>query len=191
MVHPWKCMLYFTPVRAISWTNCEKGSFQIRNSVLFWNWQISQRATVPGQYFWVFLTLPAFKNSFWGAFPPMVGHSFFLASSSPPNIDAPASAAIWANCWVTYDLPTSPNCSAFSTCFFISSGTGGVSCTGDGRCTGEGGPLAAVWTWALILTFLFITSTPFLPSSLQGMTLVLAILECRQEESTNRKAVWF
>ena len=91
---PWKYRSYLTTSRAILQTNCEKGSFQIRSSVLFWNQQISQRATVPGQYFMVFLTLLAFRNSFQGALPPAVGQSFFLAGSSPPVIDGPASTAI-------------------------------------------------------------------------------------------------
>ena len=40
----------------------------MRSSVLFWNCQISQRATVPGWYFLVFFTLPAWRNSFSGGF---------------------------------------------------------------------------------------------------------------------------
>ena len=41
----------------------------------------------------------------------MVGWSFLQAGSSPPNIDGPASAAIWTNCWVgddSSDLPPIP-----------------------------------------------------------------------------------
>ena len=109
MVLPWKCKSYLPTSRAILWTNCEKGSFQIRSSVLFWNHQISQKATVPGQYFLVFFTFPAWRNSFWGALPPTVGQSFLLTGSSLPNIDGPASTAIWANCQVGNnegDLPT-------------------------------------------------------------------------------------
>ena len=82
IVLPWKQKSYLPTSRAISWTNCEKGSFQIRSSMLFWNCQISRRATVPGLYFLVFLTLPAWRNSFWGALPPTVGWSFLLAGSS-------------------------------------------------------------------------------------------------------------
>ena len=99
---PWKCRSYLPTSRAISCTSHEKGSFLIRSSVLFWNCWISQRATVPGQYFLVFLTLPALRNSFWGALPPMVGQSFLWTGSSP-KADGPASAAIWANCWVGND----------------------------------------------------------------------------------------
>ena len=109
MALPWKCKSYLPTSRAISWTSCEKGSFLIRSSMLFWNCQISQRATVPGQYFLVFFTLPAWRNSFQGALPPMVGQSFLLTGSFP-EADGPASAAIWANCWVgndNRDLPTS------------------------------------------------------------------------------------
>ena len=70
MALPWKHRSYLPTSRAISWTSREKGSFLIRSSVLFWNCWISQRATVPGQYFLVFLTLPAQRISFQGALPP-------------------------------------------------------------------------------------------------------------------------
>ena len=65
---PWKCRSYLPTSWAISWTNCKKGSFQIRSSVLFWNCWISWRATVPGWYFLVIFTFPAWRNSFWGGF---------------------------------------------------------------------------------------------------------------------------
>ena len=100
---PLKCKLYLPTSRAILWTNHEKGSFLMRCLVPFWNCQISQRATVPGQYFLVFFTLPALRNSFWGALPPMVGQSFLLTGSSLPNVDGLASKAIWANCQVGDD----------------------------------------------------------------------------------------
>ena len=91
MVLSWKHKSYLPTSRAILWTNHEKGSFLMRSSVLFWNCQISQRATVPGWYFLVFLTLPAWRNSFQGALPPTVGQSFLLTGSSLPDIDGPAS----------------------------------------------------------------------------------------------------
>ena len=93
MVLPWKCKLVLPTAWAISWTSHEKGSFQMRSLVLFWNCRIFQRATVPGQYFLVFFTFPALRNSFWGALPPMVRWSFLLASFSPKT-DGPASTAI-------------------------------------------------------------------------------------------------
>ena len=123
MVLPWKCKSYLPTSRAISWTSHEKGSFLIRSSVLFWNCWIYQRATVPGQYFLVFFTLPAWRNSFQGALPPMVGQIFLLTGSSP-KADVLASAAIWANCWVgnnDRDLPTSSSHLALSTCLSASS----------------------------------------------------------------------
>ena len=92
MVLPWKHKSYLPTSRSISWTSREKGSFLIRSSVLFWNCQISQRAAVPDWYFLVFWTLPAWRNSFWGALPPMVGWSFFLTGSSP-EADGLTSAA--------------------------------------------------------------------------------------------------
>ena len=147
MVLPWKCMSILPTSWAISRTSHEKGSFQIRSSVLFWYRQISWRATVPGQYFLVFLTFPAFRNSFHGALPPMAGWSFLWAGS-PPNTDGLASAAIWANCWVgddDGDRPTASSLLASSTRFVISSSTcttslvGEELLAGEGWCTGEGG----------------------------------------------------
>ena len=102
---------------------------------------------MPGQYFLVFFTLPAWRNSFQGALPPTVGQSFLLTSSSLPKADGLASVAIWANCWVGNDdsnLPTSSSHLASSTCvsassiFFSSSLTGEGFLAGDGWCTGEG-----------------------------------------------------
>ena len=136
---PWKCMSYLPTSRAILWTNHAKGSFQMRSSVIFWNHWILVRATVLGKYFLVFLTLLAFKNSFQGALPPMVGQSFFLASSSLPNVDA----AIWANCWVANDggdLPTPSSHSASAILLIISSAPGGVCGAGDGGALVMRGP---------------------------------------------------
>ena len=115
LVHTWKHILYHPTSRAISWTKCEKGSLWIWRSIHFWNQQISQRATISSQYLWCFLPLLAFRNSFWGALPPVVGLSFLWAGSSLSDIDGPTSTAIWANCQVgndSGDLPTSPNFSA-------------------------------------------------------------------------------
>ena len=146
MVLPWKHKSYLPTSRATSWTSCENRSFLMRSSVLFWNCQISQRATVPGQYFLVFLTLPAWRNSFWGALPPTVGWSFLLTGSSP-KADGPVSTAIWANCQVGNDdgdLPTSSSCLASSThlsasfIIFSASLVGEGFLAGDGWCTGKG-----------------------------------------------------
>ena len=103
MALPWKCKSYLPTSSAILWTNHEKGSFLMRSSVLFSNCQISRRATVPGWCLLVFLTFPAWRNSFQGPLPPTVGWSFLLTGSSLPEADGPASAAIWANCWVGND----------------------------------------------------------------------------------------
>ena len=154
IVCPWKCRSYLPTWRAISQTNCEKGSFWMRSPVLFWNWQISWRATVPSQYFWVFLTLPAFRNSFLGVLPPTFGWSFFLAGSSLPDIDGLASAAIWASCQVGNDcgdLPTSSSHFASIIHLIISSGPREVSCAGDGSALAMGvlGPWQVLvpWSW--------------------------------------------
>ena len=135
MACPWKCRLYLPTARAILWTNHEKGCFQMRSSVLFWNQWIWQRAKVPSLYFWVFFSFPTVKNSFLGALPPTVGWSFFLAGSSPPNVEGLASAAIWANCCDGSDCSDLPaSCSHFTstTLLLISSWSGGVSSAGDG-----------------------------------------------------------
>ena len=134
MVLPWKCRSYLPTSRAISWTSHEKGSFLIRSSVLFWTCQISQRATVPGQYFLVFFTFPAWRNSFQGALPPTVGQSCLWTGSSP-KADGLASAAIWANCQVGNDdgdLHTSSSCLASSTCLSASSTIFSTSLMGEG-----------------------------------------------------------
>ena len=163
MVLPWKHNLPTS--RAISRTSHEKGSFLIRSSVLFWNCQISQRATVPGWYFLVFLTLPTWRNSLWGALPPTVGQSFLLTDSSSKS-DGLASAAIWANCQVGADdgdLPTSSSHLASSTHFsassnlFSSSLAGEGFLAGDGWCTGEGDLLSASLGWMTHLSL----SSPF------------------------------
>ena len=112
MVHPWKCKSYLPTSRAI-----------------------------PGQYFWGFFTFPAFKDSFLGALPPMVGLSFFLASSFPPDIDGLASVAIWANCKVGNDdgkLPVPSSCYASTTLLHISSTPSGTSAVVTGGFTGVG-----------------------------------------------------
>ena len=141
MALPWKCKSYLPTSRAISQTNCKKGSFLMRSSVLFWNCQISQIATVPGWYFMVFFAFAAWRNSFLGALPPMVGQSFLLTGSSLPKADGPASAAIWANCWVGNndgDLPTSSSCLASSTCLSASSICFSFLLVGEGFLAGDG-----------------------------------------------------
>ena len=141
MVLPWKHKSYLPTFRAISWTNCKKRSFLMRSSVLFWNCQISQRATVPGWYFLVFFTLPAWRNSFWGALPPTVGQSFLLTGSSLPEADGPTSVAIWANCQVGNNdgnLPTSSSHLTSSTYLSASSIFFSSSLTGNGLLAGDG-----------------------------------------------------
>ena len=181
MVLPWKHKSYLPTSRAISWTSHEKESSLMRSSVLFWNCQISQRATVPGRYFLFFLTFPALRNSFQGALPPMVGQSFLLTGSSP-EADGPASAAIWANCWVgnnDRDLPTPSSCLASSTCLsassnlFSSSLAGEGFLAGDGWCTGEGGLLPSTASSACSS---FIWSTLLSSLSFLGVNFVLTIL---------------
>ena len=192
MALPWKCKSYLPTSRAISQTNLKKGSFLMRSSVLFWNCQISQQATVPGWYFLVFFTLPAQRNSFQGALPPMVGQSFFLTGSSLPESDSPASTASWANCQVgndNSDLPTFSSHLASSThlsassILFSSSLTGEGILAGDGWCTGEG---------ASILSLLALFSAPWtgVPTSPCPSYPSLVLLLFWPCYKTNRKILW-
>ena len=112
---------------------------------------------MPGRYFLGFLTFPAFRNSFHGALPLMVGWSFLRAGSSP-EADGLASAAIWANCWVgndDSDQPTTSSLLTSSTRPIILSSTcttslvGEELLAGEGWCTGEGGCFSS--------TFYFLT----------------------------------
>ena len=92
-----------------------KGHLCMRSSVLLWNWQILWRATIPSQYFWGLFNMPAVKNSFLGALPPMVGQSFFWAGSSPTDVDGPTSVAICTSCLVGNDPGDCPMSSSFFT----------------------------------------------------------------------------
>ena len=181
MALPWRHISVLPTAWAISWTSCEKGSFLMRSSVLFWNCWISRRATVPGQYLLVFFTFPALRNSFQGALPPMVGQSFLLAGSSPKT-DGLASAAIWANCWVGGDdgdwptssshLASSTHLSASSTIFSTSlMGEGFLA--GEGWCTGEGGllPFLAIFSHSALVLSTVLPSLYFF-----SVSFILAIL---------------
>ena len=144
---------------------------------------------MPGQYFLVFLTLPAWRNSFWGALPPTVGQSFLLAGSSLPNIYGLASAAIWANCWVgddEGDLPTPSSCSASTIWHMISSACRGTSLARVQGCTGDEGLFCLVSTLVAALVCSILVSPPLFPW--HGITFVLAILEVNWEALANRKA---
>ena len=137
-----------------------------------------------------FFTLPACKNSFWGALPPMVGQSFLQADSSLPNLDGLASTTIWAKCWVGNDdgdLPNPSNCPASSILHNISSALGGASLAGDGGLTREGGfvPFPPITTTILVLSTL--VSPPLSP--FLGVTFVLAILEFSQGRLANGEVV--
>ena len=82
-------MPYFPTLWAILWTRHEKGNLCIRSSVLFWNWWISWRATIPSQYLQDLFNNPALRNSFLGALLPTISWSFFQAGSSPGDVDGP------------------------------------------------------------------------------------------------------
>ena len=110
----WRCRWsYFVASWASSWTRCKKRCLHMRSSVLFWNQQILQRATIPSWYFWGLFNMPAFKNSFLGALSPTVSQSFFQAGSSPAGVNSPASAATCASCLVGDDSGNCPALSSF------------------------------------------------------------------------------
>ena len=159
-----------------------RGSFLIRSSVLFWNCWISWRATVPGQYFLVFLTSLAWRNSFWRVLLPMVGWSFLLTGSFP-KVDGLASAAIWAKLsgwqwqwWPTHILQPSsllyPPLSLFPTSSPPSL-VGEGFLAGEGWWTGVGGLLPFL---AILSLSSFVWSTLLSPLSFLGVSFVLAIL---------------
>ena len=181
-----EAMSYLPTSRAILQTSHEKGIFQIRSSVLFWNWQILQRALVPGWYIWGLFTFPAFRDSFWGTLPPTVGWSFLLAGSSPPSMDGPASAATWANCQVSDvsgDLPSSPSLSASLTHCAISSGVGLVPSLelGSPPALGVSVPPPAPLPSLLLVGFFY--PPPFTVSSWLWLCWKLE----RERESANQK----
>ena len=145
---------------------------------------------MPGQCFLVFLTLPAWRNSFWGALPPTVGQSFLLTGSSSPDLDGLASAAIWANCRVGNDggdLPTPLSCSASAILLIISSACREASLAGVGRCTSDKGLFSLPSTLVTALVHSIHFSALLFPCL--GVTLVLAMLEGNLGALTNRKAV--
>ena len=118
-MHTWKPRSCLPTSWAISWTKCEKGCLHMRSSVLFWNWHISWRATVPGQYFW---------GLFSGhrALPPTMGQRFFLACSSPAGSECPVFAAIYLVGDDPGNCPTSSNFLASSLLLFILTRVGGL-----------------------------------------------------------------
>ena len=114
----------------------------------------------------------------------MVSQSFLLAGSSPPDIDGPYSAAIWANCWVGDDssnLPTSSNLSVSTFLLSILPGVGGASSSGAGM----------AWTSAHIFIF-----RAFLPSLIQAVFFILAMLELKENQpirsqSSFARVTWY
>ena len=145
---------------AISWTSCEKGSFWIRSSVLFWNCWFSQRATVPGQYFLVFFTFHALRNSFSGSFASHgraeLPLSRLLSQSRWPSL----CSHFGPNCWVGNDdgdWPTSSSHLASSTHLSASSNVCSTSLAGEGFLAGggvvyrRGGPPSLLWNPSALL----------------------------------------
>ena len=175
IVLPWKCKSYLPTSRAILWTNCEKEFPNEELCALLELPDLSKsncaRPILPG-----LLYFPAWRNSFWGALPPTVSWSFLLAGSSLPNIDGPASAAIWANCWVgddEGDLPTPLSYPASAILLIISSACRGVSLAGIGGAPVMRAILSCLHLCSLICSIF--VSLPLLPW--WGVTFILAILE--------------
>ena len=167
-MHTWKDRSYLPTSWPVLWMRYMKEHWHMRSSVLLWNWQISWRAAVPGQYFWGFFSLPAFKNSLCGALPPTVSQSFFLAGSFPAGSEGPASTAICTSCLVgdnPGDHAASSSFLASSLLLFFLSRVGGLC-----WCLASIGVWACIWACAWVLA-----QYPSHP--LLGMTLVLAMLE--------------
>ena len=212
MAHACNHKSYLPTSRAISLTSHEKGIFQIRSPVLFWNWQISQRATVPSWYFWGFFTWPALRNSFWGVLPPMVGLCFLLAGSSPTQCRWPGLCSHLGQLLGQRQLWWPPHISQ-PLCLcdppVNSSWSGGVSCAGAGVSTSAGGLWASActctlvwtscsfntggsttarascifaWAWAHVFTLFSLLTYP-----LCGVTFIFAMLKVRKRESANQK----
>ena len=141
MVLPWKCKSYLPTLRAISKTNCEKGSFLIRSSVLFGTTRSPKEQLCQASTSWSSLPYQPRGIPSGGALPPTVGQSFLLTGSFLPKSDGPSSAAIWANCQVgndDSDLPTSSSNLASSTHLSVSSNLYSSSLTGEGFLAGDG-----------------------------------------------------
>ena len=147
MALPWKHMSVLPTSWAISRTSPEKGSFRIRSSVLFWYRQISWRATVPGWYFLVFLTFPAFQEFLlWGL--ASNGRMEFPSGRLPPTQMAqllqPSGPTVGSAIMMVTD-PLPPAYSPPQPTQVISSSTcttslvGEELLAGEGWCTGEGG----------------------------------------------------
>ena len=142
MVLPWKCKSYLPTSRAFSWINHEKGSFLMRSSVLLWNCTGSlEEQLCQASISWSSLLYQPRGIPSRRALPPTVGQSFLLTGYSLPKSDGPASAAIWANCWVGNNdgnLPTSSSHLASSTHFSASSILFPSSLMGEGFLAGDG-----------------------------------------------------
>ena len=151
----------------------------MRRSVLFWNQHILQRATIPGWYLQGFFTILAQRNSFWGVLPPMVSLRFLLAGSSLLT-DGPASAAIWANCWVSDDSGNSPPPQLphlHYPLLHLLWGWRGFHHRYWGSAATRGS--ASTWTSALVLT-----CRPFLPILILDISL---FLPCWKRKPANQK----
>ena len=186
MVFPWKCRSYLPTSRAISWTSHEKESFLMRSLELFWNCQISQRATVPGRYFLVFLTLPAWRNFLLGGFashgrwelPP----DWLLPQSRWPSLHSHLGQLLGGN--NDGDLPTSSSCLASSTASqplpMSSPPPSQVRAfwLGIGGALGRGPPSFC----DQFFSFLLWPEHPPLPSLLLGINFVLGILPNKQTD---------
>ena len=132
IVLPWKHKSYLPPSRAISWTSCKFLNEELCALLELPDLSKSSCAwlVLPG-----LLHLSSLEEFLWGDLPPTVSFSFLLTGSSLPDIDGPASAAIWANCWVgdnEGDLPTPSSCSPSTIWHMISSACGGASLAGEG-----------------------------------------------------------
>ena len=154
-----KHRLYLPHSWAISHTNHAMGHLQMRSSVLFYNWWILWRATIPSWYFQGFFMTPFLVNYLWRVFLPTVG-LMWLAGSALGVLEGSSSTTILASCHIGDDQGDNPTSSSLPTSSLLlnSSGEGSVLCA----CAPGWGPL-------------------FCPAL--SVTFVLAILEWKSNQS--------
>ena len=96
----WKCMSYFPTSRAILQTSHEKGIFSNKELSTLLELADVTKGHSPWSVLLGPLHLSSLQEFLLGGLASMVGQSFLLAGSSPPNVNGTASAAIWASWWV-------------------------------------------------------------------------------------------
>ena len=193
MVCPWKHRSYLPTSRAISWTNHEKGHFQMRSSVLFWNQQILWRATIPVWYFCVFFQWCSLQEFLLGGFASHSKLELLVSWLLPtqhrwPSLHSHLGQMLgwWWLWWPPHLLQLLHFCNPPDDLLWTQRGF----LYWWWGCTSVGDPLDLTCTCALVWTSVLaciwaciIIPTSLLPFPLWGVLFVLAILEFRRKES--------